>query len=120
MKKVKITKKNKAELQVEFINFLVHDLFNGVSTDDVLKVTGPNIISRGKILSSGDKMELINGAKAIRSLVVWRVLLDEMKEIAGKRIYESSKTIEDITFAKAMLYALDVLEKKVEHLSNLR
>lgn len=120
MRKPKITKENKADLQVEFINYLVKDLFHAVTTEDVIRVKGPNVFIDGVALTNGDKMELINGAKALRELMVWNVLMREMRAVAGRRILEDSKTIEDIVFGKAMLYALDVLEKKVEHLSVLR
>lgn len=120
MKKPKITKKNKAELQAEFIDFLVKDLFHAVTTEHFLISRGPNMYLGGQLLNSGDKMELISGAQTLKQLMVWQVLMKEMKGVAGRRIIEESKTIEDIVFGKAMLYALDVLEKKIENLANLR
>lgn len=120
MKKPKITKKNKADLQAEFIDYLVKDLFHAVTTEDVIVVKSPNVFVDGVVLTAGDKMELINGAKALKQMMVWNVLMREMRSVAGRRIIEDSRTIEDIVFGKAMLYALDVLEKKVEHLSVLR
>lgn len=120
MKKLKITKENKADLQAEYINYLVKDLFNGVSVDDVLKMKGMTMFYKGVALSPAQKLSLVNGAKSLKALEIWQVLLEEMKNVASKRILETSKTIEDIVFGKVMLYVIDVMEKKIENLANLR
>ena len=47
------------------------------------------------------------------------VLIESMQYSANDSLFNKSQTIDDMVFAKAMLYTLDVMEKKVENISQL-
>lgn len=112
--------KGKKEKQVEHINELVENLFNTFTENDVIRVVGRKMFFQGKELSESVRKEIINGADAITNITTWNMLLMEMKWLANQRIYFHAKDIDDILFGKAMLYTIDILEKKLKNLSNLK
>lgn len=111
MKKVKII----------ILNYILKHLFNTVTVEDIL-VYNPNDKTfkvGDEILPSGDKQDIISGAESIRRMYVWKMLNKDLKYQTNKMIYENSQTIDDTLFGKAVLYTLDVIDKKLKHLSEL-
>lgn len=102
----------------EILNFLVHDIFNGITEKDVLRVSGKNVIMAGKVLGGTVRKELADGAVTLQQMFVWQAVLTDMKALAMTKLREA-KTEEDLYFAKAVLWSLDVIEQKIEHLKKL-
>ena len=98
---------------------VLKNLFNAVTENDILVQNGKNLFYRGKPLSAEVKAKLISDANLLKSMDLWNILLDCMRYEANKVLYETSKTPEDMIFGKAMLYALQIMEKKVENLSRI-
>ena len=42
-----------------------------------------------------------------------------MKHTANENLFKKAATVDDMMYAKAMLYTIDVIEKKFENLSNI-
>jgi len=106
-------------LKVKIANYILKHLFNTVIADDIL-VYNPNDKTfqvAGKTLPAGDKQDIISGARSIKNMYVWKMINKDMKYQANKLIYEKSKNVDDILFGKAMLYTLDVVDRKLENLS---
>lgn len=109
-------------MKKRLLNFLLKHLFNAITEDDVLKYhkkngkfyLGKNEVGGNRIISFRSQ------AITIKESTVWELLLKDMKLIANKKMYESSTTIDDVVFGKAMLYTLDVLDKKIDSLSKLK
>lgn len=103
---------------------MLSHLFNAVTEDSFLKTTLQGGKVRGimlgdKILTDNEANELANDAKFLKRSRLWKLLIESMEYSANENLFQKSKTIDDMVFAKATLYTLDVLEKKVENISQL-
>ncbi|MHA1541420.1 MAG: hypothetical protein ACTSQH_00415 [Candidatus Hodarchaeales archaeon] len=109
-------------MKKRLLNFLLRYLFNAVTEDDILKYNKANKkFYKGKReITAASIMSLKSQAQSIIDMDAWNILLKDLKVVSNKRIYESSTSIDDIIFGKAMLFSLDVLEKKLISLSNLK
>lgn len=106
--------------RMEILSFITDDLFNMVTEKDTMQVVGGKLIHNGYALSQDEKNGIIEQAKDIRSFPLYKILLDELKWAANKKMYFSSTVIEDMMAGKLMLYSIDILEKKIDNLSKLK
>ena len=100
------------------INEIVKSVFNGVTPDDVLRFDGGKFIVGEQVLPQEDIQILQMQAMMIRDSYTWKLLMNNMKNLAIKRLAYDSKNYEDVYFGKAMLYELDVIQRSVESLAN--
>jgi hypothetical protein len=113
-------KKNASEAErQEIFNFLMSDLFNTVTEDEVFSAAGKNIYIRGVVLSEKERMSVASSAQNLQHSAFFRQLVAEMKYAANKRMYASSESYEDMKGGKWMLHAIDVMEKKIANLARL-
>jgi len=105
--------------KVIIANYLLKHLFNAITEEEILKHNGKKFIVGGKELPEADYRDITSGARAMKEMYVWKMLSKEMKWNANKDIYQKSQTIDDVLFGKAVLYTLDVMEKKLDKLSQL-
>jgi hypothetical protein len=102
------------------LNKLLSHLFNAITEDDILVSHNGSLFRKGQALTNAEVEELRSGAASIRQMHVFQQLLTEMKHAANKRMYESSQTLDDMIFGKAVLWTVDIMEKKLINLSNLK
>jgi hypothetical protein len=101
-------------------NRLLKYLFNVVTEDDILIVKNGQFIVNGKLIDQMSRDDIISGADILKRMLVWQLLVKDLKWTANDAIFNKSKTEADLTFPKAILYCLDVIERKIENLSKLK
>ena len=101
------------------LNKLLGHLFNAVTADDVIRLEKGKLKRGSKILPEKDAASIISGARALQTNRAFEEILKSLKLAANKRMYEKSKSDEDIVFGKATLWAVDVIERKVNNLSQI-
>jgi hypothetical protein len=101
------------------LNYITKALYNDVKKEDVLVLKDGKLCLNGKPISDETKKSLANQAQTIMTMDVYKLLMDEMRVLSNKKIYYDSKTEYDIMFAKAILWTIDVLEKKLANISKL-
>lgn len=101
-------------------NELLKDLFNAITEDDVLRYEGGKFYVGENVLPENDKMDIVGGAKSIQDMYVWKQIIKDAKYQANKMMYDNSTSVDDIIFAKAMLFAVNVLESKLSNLSKVK
>ena len=107
-------------LQKHLVKFLLDDVFNTISSDDILKITGPNNwMHKGKKLTSMQIESLRNEAKAFANSHIWRVLRGELLYQAHKKGYVQSTTSADQIAGKMMEYITNVIDTKLKNMSNI-
>jgi hypothetical protein len=114
----KKARENFTKIKPELANLLFRHLFNGVTEDEVLSVVGKDFYYCGKILSNEQKRGIIEEAKMINASTLWKFLLNEMKYSANDKIFNKSTTPDDIIAGKMVLWTLEIMEKKIDKLSN--
>lgn len=75
-------------------------------------------IHRGVLLSKAQSHAILEMASSVLQIPITRDLIEEIKLVAAKKLYHESKTLEDLSFAKGMLYAMDVFERKMHNLAS--
>lgn len=110
--------------KIKILNSILKNLFNAVTEESFLKTTLQAGKVRGIMLGStqlteNEANELANDAKFLKRSRLWKLLIESMQYSANENLFNKSQTIEDMVFAKAMLYTLDVMSKKVDNISKL-
>lgn len=105
-------------LQKKFINYIVKDLFNGLTEKDILVQTEDNgIMFKGKKLDNSDVASLYRDAENIKKSTMWKLLTNDAKYQANKRMFEKSNSVEDMMAGKLMLYSIEILDNTLRKLS---
>jgi hypothetical protein len=102
------------------LNKLLSHLFNAVTENDILRSEGQGLTRNGQPLTNAQVEELRNGAQTLETFYVFQQLLTDMKHAANERMYQHSRSDDDMVFGKAALWTIDVLERKIESLSKLK
>lgn len=116
----KIQKTKKADLQKKLAPLVFKDLFNGITEDDILKLVNGKLIHRGITLSHEQKNSIINEAESLKSNNALTAIISDLKFTANKRIFHDSVCLEDILAGKMALWVIDLLEKKIQNLANIK
>ena len=101
------------------LNYLLRHLFNAVTEDDVLIYKGNKFYVGGNELPDSDTQDIISGAKGMKEMYMFQLLMKDLKNEANKMIYKNGKTMEEVNFGRSVLWTVDVIERKIENLSNL-
>lgn len=100
----------------KILNYLLRKLFNTVTENEVLGYHKGKLYFNGKMLVESDAKQLIVEAKAIQEMLLWEYLTKNMKWLSNKKMYYDSSCDNDMLAGKMMLYAIDLIEKKVKNL----
>lgn len=92
-------------------NYLLKKVFLALAEEDVVPWNN---------LPIGEKDVLIAEAKLIRDSRLWERLTVSSKIGAQKLMFEKSKTIDDMVFGKALLYTIDMLDKRLKTISKFK
>ena len=101
-------------------NWALKYLWNAVIEDDILAVRGNRLVRGNKVVPKDEAISLVTGAQSLRHMEIWNQLQIEMKMVANRRMYDKGQVPDDILFGKAMLYTLDIMQKKVDSLAKIK
>lgn len=109
-------------LKRKILNFLLKYLYNAITEDDVLKYDRKEglLVVGDKVLSYKHLNNLQSDIKVMRQLDWWKFLKSDIKNVANKKMYENSKSVDDMVFGKAVLYTLDVMDRKMDNFLKLK
>jgi len=103
------------------INFIVKNLFNGITEDDILRIVSREVVFyKGKKLPQEDVERIKNEAERFIKSPLWRYLHDEVRYQANLRMFNKSQTVDDILAGKMALWVLEVIRKKLNVLRQLK
>src|ERR1041385_5471230 len=85
------------------------ELWNAVSVQDILIPKGDVLTKDGKILTTEQICSLKDGAVTILALDTWKQLTADMRHVANRKMFENSESWEDMTYGKALLYAINLM-----------
>ncbi len=99
---------------------IIKKLFNAVTEEDILTQKGSNLYIGDKLVPEEAKRSMISDAEYILNSTFWQVIKKNMQYEANKALYLNSENIDDMIFAKAMLFTIDILEKKLHNLIRVK
>ena len=103
----------------KIIQFLVRDMFVGLTDDDILKVTNRGWFMKGRKLSQEEVTELKEEATSLKESVLWNLMSNEIRYLANDRMFEKSAVEGNSVFGRAMLYNLNLLEQFIDRCKKL-
>jgi hypothetical protein len=107
--------------QKKFINWLIRDLFNFVSEEDILRIDEfGNVFYKNRKLDSDMVSSLKESAEGFSDSTMWKIVSSELRYQANRRMLEKSQSVDDILVGKAALWVLQIMEDKIDDLSKLK
>lgn len=79
-----------------------------------------SIVHCGKVLNDTDMRSIISLAISLSNDPLLVDIIEDIESEAAKKIYFDSKSIEDLSFGKGMIYAVDLLKRKIVNLSRMK
>lgn len=104
----------------DILTFVVKEMFNGVTDDDVIRQDGTGLSYKGETLSKAEVSSFRADAQYILKCDLWDELYNSLRLAANKKMFEQAQTMEDMHFGKAMLWNVDVIKKKLEKLASIK
>ena len=77
------------------------------------------IMMRSREITDEEIEILRRDAEVFKDSVIWNILKRELQLAANERMFDNAKEIDDMIFGKAMLYNLDLIDKKLKNLVTL-
>lgn len=108
----KVARGESQKVKEEFLNIVMSNLF--------CMATEPELLKELPKLPQKDREILVSEAQAFLSMPLWKILIQDMKAVACRKMYQESKSWEEMLGGKFMLYTIEVLEKKIENLSKIK
>jgi len=105
-------------LQRRLSNFIIHDVFNTISSDDILQNRNGKWFHKGQELLDGQVEVIKKEAKKISEIGTFNILMDEVR-YHGRQALEKAETEQDIISAKMLSYLVDVIKSKLKKLAEL-
>lgn len=97
-------------LQKHLATFLIRDVFNQLTEDDVLSIQGTEWIIGNRPLTDSEKIELKSQATKLLESKLWRLISGEITNKAHDTILKKAGTEADLIGGKIMLFNLSVIE----------
>jgi hypothetical protein len=103
-------------------NWLMSHLFNAVTEDQFLRYDKAHGVFYfdGAQVSPQQVKAYGEQARAIRQLPIWNLLMKEMMFTANKKMYLDGTKDDDMVAGKWMLHTIDVLDQKLQNLSQIK
>ena len=97
-------------LRRKLLNYVLRDLFLALTEDEILPFSE---------MPADQKQLLVGEAAMIKRTQLWQRLITKTKRKAEKRMFDEAQNAEDLYYGKAMLYVIDMIDKRIEALSKL-
>lgn len=111
-------------LQKHLARFLIDEVFNTITEDDILQVersghpTKPDVWHyKGNALTQVQVASLRKQAETFAQSDLWKILKDELRWHAHQKGLVKSQTAEDLIASKVLLYLVDVIDSKLNSMS---
>jgi len=107
-------------LKMIILNYMVKNLFVGLTEEDVFKVLGGKLfIGEDEVTEETARMYK-QKAQDIMNSEVWKAVMKKIWYEAEKTTFQNAQTNEDCFFGKAMILNIDLIQKYLEKLSRIK
>jgi hypothetical protein len=110
---ISLVEKNK------ILTLAVRKHFNTIGVDDILKENKlGQWLYKGKLISDGEKKLLISEATQLVSMHTWKILQDDIRYQATKKMFLLGQSEIYIITGKIWLYTLDAIKTRLNTMSS--
>ncbi len=105
-------------LQKHLSQFLIKEVFNTITEEDILKIKAPNVWEhKGQKLTEGQVLALRNQAETFKDSTLWKILKAELLWLAHSYGYVKSKTEADQIAGKMIEYLCNAIDSRLKTMS---
>jgi hypothetical protein len=97
-------------------NWCLKHLFNTVTIENVLSRNGVIIMLDGEQVSVAEHNALVNEARYLAETQLYKVITGTLRHQAQRKMFEESKSWEDMIAGKMMLHSIGIIENIVKTL----
>lgn len=108
-------------IKTRILNWCLKHLFNTITADDIIRFSEDNkqVMLRGEIADEATIKTLKGEAKTFDTSLLWIYLTEYMKNDSNQRMFKKATSMDDVTFAKAVLHTVEVQQEIIDKLNNL-
>lgn len=106
---------DKKVLQKNLHKFLVADVFNLITEDDIIRKRGDKFYQKDRELTEGEVSNLKKEAEIIKQTKLWKLLISELKYHAQYKGTIQSESEEDLIAVKQLVYLVQTIEKFIKN-----
>lgn len=99
------------------LQFVLCDVFNLPTADDLLKIEGKTWTYKGNVLPDANVLELKTQAERLLNSELWKIIVNAVLHDAGQRSLNLSETESDIIGAKMEIYLLKTIEQVLKRMT---
>lgn len=101
-------------------NWALKSLIKAVIPEDIIIIRNGIVYLNGEQIGESELKELKREASLIKELRLWKILTNTLRSDAQERMYNKAVNFDDMMAGKLLLYAIDLQEKIVNKLDNLK
>ena len=100
------------------IRYLTDRYLRAVTVDDLLRFEGTKLFIGKKELNEEEKLILKSESESMKSSLVWKLITENVYWISNFKMLKGSS--EEVTFGRAMIYDIEVIQEFIEKLRLLK
>jgi hypothetical protein len=107
-------------------NRLLEHLFKAPTERKFLRIeyinpqkTAGRIYEGSELLREDEVKNMSTEARTIMRLTIYEKIMDSLEATAEEMMFKKAKNVDDMMFAKAVLYTVDVIKRKIENIAKL-
>lgn len=106
-------------LRLRVIQHLTKHLLKAITEEDILTISNRDWLYRNRKLSAEEILSLKEEAQSFEKSLLYQLMYNDLRFLASRQMTDDAKTVDDITFGKAMLYNGSMEKKFVKNLTKL-
>ena len=107
-------------IKSRLVNFVVKNVFKGVTTVDFLHIVKGNIYKNGKMLPEDVKESYVRNSNILLDDTLNKQIDDELRKQAELMLFNESNSNDDMIFPKAVLWYIQKRNEKLKDISKLK
>ncbi len=116
---IEAIKEKNLDDKYRILTLAVKKHFNTIGADDILRVTETGQwMFEGKPLSEGVRKLIVEETKILLGMTLWKVLQNDIKYQANRKMFILSTTTDDLTAGKLWIYTLDALNTRLKRIAH--
>ena len=107
-------------MKQKIINYLLRHVLKAIVADDVIWIVNNQVFLGNREVSGVELNNFISDARFLQENQLFQVIKNRLISDAHEVMFNKSTSYEDMNSGKMMLYNLDVQEKIIDKIANLR
>lgn len=112
-----IKSSNDEQAKFKILTEAVAHLFNGITSQDILREENGQMIFRGRPITQSEKDLIEAEAKQFMNSTFWRILRMDIRWQINKKLFVDANTNTDIVWGKLLVFYDDIIKTRLYQLT---